>query len=196
MDLIDIFNSIKTPDELFLFMNQNIEYGIYGEDNKTYSDNSSNDWDDACQTKWRLADYKKMLKYKIGHCFDQTEFEREWFKNNNYEYKTIFIFFKTDISYPCHTYLVYKNKDNDRWCWFEHSDYNNRGIHEYNSLVEAISAQMERHIEYARSLNMDINDEIINCIRVYQYEQPTYGCSYDEFLDNIFNNSKELTNLL
>ena len=55
---------------------------------------------------------------------------------------------------------------------------------------------MLKHIEYARSLNLDINDEIINCIRIYQYEDVNYGCSYNEFLDNIINNSIEITRLL
>lgn len=196
MDLINTFNSLRTPDELFDFMNKNIDYGFIGNDNKIYNDSSSDEWENACRTKWRLADYKTMLKCKTGHCFDQTELEREWFRRNNYEYKTIYIYFKTDISYPCHTYLVYKNKDNDKWCWFEHSDYSNRGIHEYDSLVETISAQMLKHIEYARCLNLDINDEIINCIRIYQYEDVNYGCSYNEFLDNIINNSREITDAI
>lgn len=55
---------------------------------------------------------------------------------------------------------------------------------------------MLKHIEYARSLNLDINDEIINCIRIYQYEDVNYNCSYNEFLDNIINNSKEITDVI
>ena len=71
-----------------------------------------------------------MLKYKIGHCWDQVELERAWFKKHNYEYKTLFIYFESDLApYICHTYLVYNDKKNNTWNWFEHADENNKGIH-------------------------------------------------------------------
>lgn len=43
MSLINIFNSLRTPDELFDFMNKNIDYGFLGNDNKIYNDSGSDE---------------------------------------------------------------------------------------------------------------------------------------------------------
>ena len=155
MDLFDMYNEVKSPEELLLFMD-NIKYGLYGNDNKEYindgSEESNRIFQKACITQYGLADKDKVLKYGLGQCFDQVELERAWFKEYHYELKTIFIWFLLDYenSYPTHTYLVYK--DNNKYCYFEHADESNRGIYEFDSYLDAIRFQLEKHIQYTKRM--------------------------------------------
>ena len=185
------YNEINTPQELLEFMNNNIKYGFHGKDDNDYIDNGNNDFNENCIKKWTLSSPNNLLKNKLGHCWDQVELEREWFEKHNYEFKTIFIWFLLDYqnSYPTHTYLAYK--ENNKWYWFEHADFNNRGIHEFNDYKELIQNQIKKHIEYA-SKNNEINEEIINKIHAYEYSKPKYGISMDEFINHIVNSSEEI----
>ena len=90
MNLIDSYNEVKTPYELLMLMD-NIKYGFYGNNNKIYINDgtyeSNKIFQEACLNKYGLANKDKVLKYGLGQCFDQTELERAWFKEHNYEYK-------------------------------------------------------------------------------------------------------------
>ena len=187
------YNQVSTPEELLSFMDKYIKYGLVDDNNKVY------EWDmdsfqDACQNEWKLKSGIDIVESGYGHCWDQVEIERDWFAKHNYDFKTLFIYFESDIApYVCHTYLVYKDKKKDTWNWFEHADENNKGIHEYNTLEEAILAQRDVHIKFNQSANLPMNDEIINTIHIYEYQPPKLESSNQEFLDNIFNNSIDIT---
>ena len=193
-----MYDEIKTPRELLEFMD-NIRYGFYGNDNKEYindgSEESNKIFQDACLTEYSLADKDKVLKYRLGQCFDQTELERAWFREHNYEFKTIFIWFLFDYenTYPTHSYLVYK--ENDKYYYFEHADYINRGIYEFDSYEEAIKFQMNKHIEYTKNMGNTIDDEAIKHLHIYEYDISKYNISFEEFIDNILD-SKEITNMI
>ncbi len=190
-EIKELYNEINTPQELLEFMENNINYGFHGIDDKDYTPEDK-DFNTNCREKWILSDANRVLKYKLGHCWDQVELERDWFSKKGYEFKTIFIWFlfNKENNYPTHTYLVYK--ENNKWYWFEHANYNNKGIHEFNSLKDAILFQMKKHIEYA-SKNNEINEEIINNIHIYEYNNPKYGCNMAEFIKNIINSAKDIT---
>lgn len=122
------------------------------------------------------------------------ELERAWFEENNYEFKTIFIWFLFDYDnpYPTHTYLIYKNKDNNKWCMFEHSDFNNKGIYEFDTYKDVINFQKNNFINYTKGIIKDFKEEDIEHLRIYEYNHPKFGCNMEEFLDNIINNGKEI----
>lgn len=190
------YENIKSPEELLLFMKSNIKYGFTDDDGNIYStltQDSSIVFQNACRTKWKLSSPNRLLNQGYGHCWDQVELERYWFKNNNYEFKTIFIWFllNYDNSYTTHTFLVYKDKDG-KWCWFEHSDYKNRGIHKFDSYEECIKYQAKRHIDFNMECGNEINKDILNCLRIYEYQQPRFGWNMSDFLNNIFN-AREIT---
>lgn len=190
------YKKIRKPDDLLLFMNDNIKYGFVDSEGKIYSTNSKKSFDEfqkGCRTKWKLSSPNRLLNYGYGHCWDQVGLEREWFKNNNYEFKTIFIWFLLDYdnSYTTHTFLVYKDSD-DKWCWFENSDYKNRGIHKFDSFEECIKCQAQKHIDFNKECGNEVNQDILKCLRVYEYNHPRFGCNMGTFLDNILN-SKEIT---
>ena len=80
------YEEIKTPEQLMNYMNENISYGIYDyTKNKAYC--VDDDFETLVKNVWRLSSPKQLIKYKVGHCFDQVELEREFFKRNNYNFK-------------------------------------------------------------------------------------------------------------
>lgn len=185
------YNKVRTPKELLVFMDKYIKYGIYGTDNKIYDNwesSNNSDFQIACETKYLLCDAERYLKYGYGTCWDQVELERDWFTKNNYEFKTIFIWFlfEKENSYLTHTYLVYKDKETNQYCYFEHADYNNRGIHSFNTYEEAIEYQKAKHIQFNEICGNVINEDVLNHLVIYEFNQPKYGCSMEEYINNIF----------
>ena len=195
MNLYDKYNEIDTPEALLLFMD-NIRYGFYGKDGREYTNDgtevSNKAFQTACVREYALANKDKVLKYGLGQCFDQTELERSWFKEHNYEFKTIFIWFLFDYenNYPTHSYLIYK--DNEQYCYFEHADENNKGIYRFDSYEEAIRFQMKKHIDYTMANGNIVNSEVMEHLHIYEYDIMQYEISFEEFTDVILD-AKEIT---
>ncbi len=108
-------------------MDENIKYGFVDDNGKEYGLWDNQEFQEGCQTKWHLSSPQRLIKVGYGHCWDQFELERDWFKTHNYNFKTFYIWFELpyDNSYSIHTYLIFEN--NGKYCYFEHSDFNNRG---------------------------------------------------------------------
>lgn len=185
------YEEIETPQELYYFMKNNIKYGIHGTDGKDYFPGEDFEW--ANRNVYKLADENKMLKYKIGHCWDQVELERAWFKKHNYEFKTVFIWFCLDYEnpYPTHTYLVYKEKN--KWHLFEHADYANQGIKSFNTFEDAVRYQRKKQIITAEEMGLEMNNKIKNSLRMHEYNIKKHEISADKFVSDIIENSKEIT---
>lgn len=184
------YENVRSPEELLEFMEEYIKYGFVGIDNKLYDNwesDVSGEFQIACQTKYGLCDAEKILKYGYGVCWDQVELERDWFFKNGYEFKTIYIWFlfENENNYLTHTYLVYKEKDSNKYCYFEHSDSNNIGIHKFNTYKEAIEYQKNRHIEFNASVGNLINDDVLKHLVIYEFDCPEFGCSMNKYIDNI-----------
>lgn len=181
------YEEIKTPIELMKFMDENIKYGVVSNDGKIYDDGTKKDWMKACTSSWSLSSPERLIKESYGHCWDQVELERDWFLNHGYEYKTFYIWFELPYNnpYSTHTYLVYK--DQDKWYYFEHSDSSLRGIHEFNTLEEAVEYQ--RNIHISRNREKGLTDEELDRLKIYEYKTPKYGCNFYEFIDHILDNS-------
>ena len=172
-------DNIKTPIELLNFMSSNISYGYLGKDNIYYYSNS--DW----YNKYILQNSKELLNNLCGNCFDQVEFEREWFLKNKYEIKTIFEMVKLEYDniYPAHSFLVYK--DNDYWYWFENADFNNRGIHKFNTFTDLINYQYLKYVDFLKTLN--IKDDEINKIIITEFDKPKEHICAKEYLEHAIN---------
>lgn len=130
------YNNIKTPEELFDFMNKYINYGFLGS-----KSGKLHTWDDSDYQSNFINDYaltspNQVLENKYGQCWDQVELERDWFSKNNYKFKTLYIMFlfNHENNFPTHSYLVFER--NNKWYWFEYSDEINAGIHEFDSYGE------------------------------------------------------------
>ena len=177
-------NNIKTPEELLEFMSDNIQYGYLGKKKIIYhydDPDFNHDW----YEQYILENSNDLLNSLYGTCWDQVEFERDWFLKNGYEIKTIFEIVQLDYDndYPTHTFLIYK--DNDYWCWFEHSDFNNRGIHKYNSLDELLNDQHKKYVDFLKTFN--IKDEEIDKIIITEYKQPKEHLSAEAYLNYVIN---------
>ena len=67
----------------------------------------------------------------------------------------------------------------------------NRGIYEFETEEEAINYQREKHIMSNKKTNL-IDKKILSCLHVYEYDKPIYGCTMNEFIDNILKTAKEV----
>ncbi len=179
--------NIKTPEELLDFMSNNIEYGFLGKNGHIYhydDPNFNSDWYEQCI----LENRDDLLKNKYGTCWDQVEFERDWFLKNGYEIKTIYEMVKLDYDnqYPSHSFLVYKN--NNEWYWFENADFNNKGIHKFNTLDELLNYQYKRYVEFLKTFN--ITDEELEKIIVTEFDKPKEHISAEEYLNHVINSQQ------
>ena len=88
-----------------------------------------------------------------------------------------------DNEYPSHAFLIYK--DNDCWYWFENADFNNRGIHKFDSLDELLEYQYNKYLEYLKEFNIT-NDEIKKII-ITEFDKPKEHISAEEYLNHVIN---------
>jgi len=178
---------IKTPEELLDFMSNNINYGYLGKNGRVYhyDDLDFNlDW----YEQYILESKNDLLKNLYGNCWDQVELERDWFLKNGYEIKTIYEMVKLDYDnvYPTHSFLIYKDKD--CWYWFENSDFDNRGIHKFNTLDDLLNYQYKKYVEFLKSFN--ITDEELEKIIVTEFDKPKEHISAEEYLNHVINSQQ------
>lgn len=174
-------NDINTPNELLSYMD-NIIYGYKGNDGKYYTDDYSN-FGSLCEVQTG----EEVSKSKIGTCWDQVELEASWFESHNYEYETYFMWFEVgyECDLPTHTFLIYK--ENGKYYMFEHAFEAYRGIHEYNTLNEAIEDAMDKHIDYALK-NRNLKEEEKDTLRIYKYDRIPNNLPINEYLDHVTHN--------
>ena len=180
---MSIIQQLKSPEELLEYMNKNITYGFVGRNGKKYSDMFSeewNDWNEQCL----VQSGEDVLKSKIGTCWDQVELERLWFEINGYYIHTFFIQYEVNRKndYPTHTFLIYE-KDN-KFYWFENAFESERGIHEFDSLDEAIENVNSRQIKYTKMNHPDASDDM-NTLAVYEYSKPVSNLDVDDYLNYV-----------
>ena len=181
-------NKIKNPQELLDFMSNNINYGYLGKDGRVYN-YTDPDFEQEWFKEYILETHEQVLENLSGNCWDQVEFERAWFLENNYEIKTIYemVLLDYDNDYPSHSFLTYK--ENNNWYWFENADFNNRGIHKFNSFEELINYQYKKHLELLNTFN--ITDEEIEKIIITEFTKPKENSTAHEYLEHVIN-SKQL----
>mgnify|MGYP006874319309 CR=1 FL=1 len=185
------YTDVKTPEMLLEFMEQ-IEYGFYDKQDKKFYSGNDMDFENALSNKWVLSSAEQTIKTKVGICYDQVELERDFFSKNKFEFVTLFVWFacKKQNKYPTHTFLVYKDKTTNDWCWFEHSDFANKGIHHFVSFKKALQCQKQTHIKYAKHIRKTKTD--ISKIQTIQYSTPPKNCKMLEFLNFIFDTGKPI----
>ena len=155
INIMNEFHKIYNPNELLNFMDKYLKYGYKGKNNKIYTDISSKEFDDDFHDYCIVQDYIGVLDTRIGTCWDQVELEREWFLNNNYQFKTYFICFET-----------YK------------------GIHEFDNLNELLKYVVENQITFVLE-NNDFNYNLSDYVVLFEYNKPNKDCSVEEFFNNI-----------
>ena len=181
-------DEIKTPEELLNFMSNNINYGYLGKNGRIYQFDDI-DYNSDWYNQYILENSEELLKNLCGNCWDQVELEREWFLKNGYEVETIYEMVKLDYEneYPTHSFLIYKDK-NDEWCWFENADFNNRGIHRFNSFDDLLNYQYKKYVELLKTFN--ISNEEINKIIITKFNKPKEHISAEDYLNHTINSTR------
>ena len=182
--LDQLLEKIKSPEELLEYMGKNLEYGYVGKENNKIYSNSDPDFDINFDKEYFLQTPEQLLASGHGVCWDQVELEREWFSRKEYESKVYFLMFAKEEAnnLPTHTFLVYRS--GDKFYWFENSFGSQKGIHEYNDLESLIEGVKDRQFEYAKKERGATADDF-NDIKICEYETPKFGCTTNEFINNI-----------
>ena len=146
-----------------------IEYG-YLDKNNTIHNNVDNEFSD----NYILQSPEQTLKNRVGVCWDQVELERILFEKENIKFDTYFIVHYDSDKCPTHTFLIYE--ENNKYYWFEHSWKEFKGIHEYNTELEALKDIKEKFIKAELNNNYDPMN-----LCIYKYDKPKYGITCLEF---------------
>lgn len=113
---------------------------------------------------------------KIGTCFDQVEFIRDFIHKMDYQVRSYFFYYPSDEEDISHAILVYK--DSKRYYWIENAWYKYKGLHIYNNKDELLEDVANKFVD-------TINDGDIKKLKIYSYEKPRYGINYVKFMANI-----------
>ena len=76
-------------------------------------------------------------------------------------------------------------KDNDEYIWFEHSWYDYKGIHKYNSIDKLLEDVINKFIKSHEGIKFD---ELL----LYEYDKPKYGITCEEFYNYLETQKKVL----
>lgn len=149
----------------------NIEYGYIDNDNKRHTeiDNLVND-------NYILQSPNRLLKTKLGLCYDQVELERFLLQKNKCNIETYFMIGKSS-KYHTHTFLIFE-KDN-KYYWLENSWKRFKGIHGYNSKSELMNDVKNKFIKYEL--------DNINNIEIHKYNKPKYNITLEQYNNHCLN---------
>lgn len=181
----EIFDRIDSPYELLNFMSKNINYGYLGKSGRVYHYDDI-DFNDNWFDDYILEGKEDILNTLYGNCWDQVELERYWFEKKGYEVKTIYQMVKLDYNnnYPTHSFLVFSDKDGS-WNWFENSDFENRGIHKFDSIDKLLKYQYDKYLKFLKTFN--ISEEEINKIIFTEFSKPPSNISAHDYLEFVIN---------
>lgn len=121
-----------------------------------------------------------VLETGIGLCFDQVELERSFITKLKLDFRTYFMFYQDSNKElgPSHAFLIFK--DNNKYYWFENAWYKYKGIHEYETLDDALN-----DIKYKFVATLDSFSE--NKFRLYSFDKPRAGINYTKYIGNAIN---------
>ena len=160
---------------------EQIEYGFLDNNGNNICDNV--DLEYTFNKVYYIMSPEELLNKKIGVCWDQVELERKLFEESNIKNETYFIYIDDKNNLPSHTFLVYYI-DNKVY-WFEHSWFDEKGIHEYNNLNDLLN---DVEIKFIKSRENEVPKGLD--VFIYRYNKPNYNISCDEFYNYIFTQKK------
>lgn len=89
-----------------------------------------------------------------------------------------------DNNYPTHSFLVFSDEDGS-WNWFENSDFENRGIHKFDSIDKLLKYQYDKYLKFLKSF--DISGDEINKIIFTEFSKPPSNISAHDYLEFVIN---------
>ena len=154
------YEEVKTPEELLLYMDKNINFGFVDEDGIIYDSTDNKKLQLGYLNKWRLSSPKRLIEVKYGNCYDQVELERDWFCKHGYDCRTFYICFvgPYDGCYSNHAFLVFENSG--KYYSFEHSAFNDKGINEFSTFERAVEFQKLSYIKRNKQMRNISSEEL------------------------------------
>ena len=156
---------------------KDIKYGWVDKNGNVNIDNYEN-----FEKNYILQSPEEIKKNKVGICWDQVEFIRDFFIKKGKKVKTYFLIYNEGVC-PTHTFLTYE--ENGKYYWVEHAWDLFSGIYEYNSEFELLIDVRNKYIE--NELPIDFKSDLLT---IYEYEKPKFHISVNEFIDFCINGKK------
>jgi len=170
-------SKIKTPKDLLNVLNT-WGYGLLTKNKEVITNDIE---PEQFADLYRTISPQDFEKYKVGVCWDYTEYERYYFKKYfDYKFKTYYIELD-NLSSSTHTFLVYE--DSGKYYYFESSYRRYQGIHVFetmqdvfNYVLTAMFRDEGRTYPYA----------------IYEYTEMPSGLTTLGFMDMLIVNGKKI----
>ena len=145
-----------------------IEYGWIDESGDRHMDLAN------FSDNYRLQSPEQLLESRLGVCWDQVELARKLFSDAGIKTRTFFIVHYDGDKCPTHTFILFEY--DGKTYWHEHAWEIMRGLHEFDSFEQAISAIRDAFIENMLHGEYDPQNLVI-----YEYGTASAGLSCLEF---------------
>ena len=185
------YEDVQSPKQLMQYLDENFEYGVINKKGEKFNDSSDNAFQKACK-EWKLKPVAEIIKSGVGHCYDQTEIERDWFTSHGYMVKTFWVIAcdKQNTSYGfSHAYIAYL--ENGKWYYFEHSSFPNKGIYEFDYIEELVNFQAQTQVKFAGSQHKPISG--LYSVLTTEFDKPKDNITMKEYM-NFVSNAKIVLN--
>lgn len=159
-EILDFYNEVK-----------NIEYGWHDKNGKIHTSLKDNYKQD-----FRLQPIDKVIEDNHAVCWEMCELQRDFFKKNNINNKTIFAYIKKNNI--CHTFSVFEY--NNKYYWFEASWSNKKGIHEFDSLEDILDYYRDNFQDFAKEYNRED-------LLFFEYDNIKPGMTTEEYYNHCLN---------
>ena len=158
---------LKSPEDLYEWMKNNLGYGYFGKDHKIHKEEDI-DFEESWNENYQLQTPSEVIKNKVGTCWDYVELERDFFKTWKIKHYTIYhqVALPYENPYPTHSFLIFKKKE--KWCWFEFAWEDEKGIKEYHSIEELLKEESKKNIELLKSYGLTKEEQEKIIYRVFQ----------------------------
>ena len=163
--------NIKTPLDLYNYIDKNIVYGFVSTDNKKYERGKVEDseYENVLYSKYFLQRPVELYKNKYGLCFDQVQFSKYFLERLGYKVHTFY------TTHHNHTFIIYE--DNNKFIYFETSLKKYNCMKKFNSLNDALSYYIKLQLEIEKDKT---KDDIV----IYEYNNVSFGSNFYETIDN------------
>lgn len=146
---------ITSPKKLLNYFESNMKYGFKYFKN-VFTD-SQPDFQENMNRLYKLRIGENFLQSGYGVCWDFCECERLFFEYIGKEHKCFFVetILENGEGGPTHTFALFK--ENGKWCWFEFAWLAERGIHEFNTIEEAIEIIVKKLVKFCNEKICKVN---------------------------------------
>lgn len=178
------YQDVKMPEELYFYM-RNFKYGYLTKEHKVIAENKPN-CNDYWYKNYILQSTSDLIRTQTGNCFDQTEFARSWFEENNYEVMTFHEQIKNHINLS-HSFVIFKDKRfNNRYSWFEIAWKRHAGIKSNNNLYDLLRYNYKLYLEELSKNGITSQEDIL----LFKFNTPKKHSTIYEYLNNISKGKK------